>query len=151
MVEAEPSATVSSDNRDTLGKGRFRSAGRRVPHHLTTTKQRLSETMSQENMLSMFNPFECKSFDETDCYHRLLDLGAVRRQGQSRWVEASTTCKGELVTNVFSAVVTGGGSGIGSMIASAYVQNGAKVYIASRKEQQLKEASPIWFPLPNTR
>ncbi|KAI0643807.1 NAD-P-binding protein [Trametes meyenii] len=39
------------------------------------------------------------------------------------------------------AVVTGGGSGIGSMIASAYVQNGAKVYIASRKEKQLKEVS----------
>jgi NADP-dependent 3-hydroxy acid dehydrogenase YdfG len=36
-------------------------------------------------------------------------------------------------------VVTGGGSGIGTMIASAYVQNGAKVYIASRKEKQLKE------------
>ena len=27
------------------------------------------------------------------------------------------------------------------MIASAYVQNGAKVYIASRKEKQLKEVS----------
>ena len=39
-------------------------------------------------------------------------------------------------------MVTGGGSGIGSMIASAYVQNGAKVYIASRKEKQLKEVSP---------
>jgi len=39
------------------------------------------------------------------------------------------------------AVVTGGGSGIGTMIASAYVQNGAKVYIASRKEAQLKEVS----------
>lgn len=38
-----------------------------------------------------------------------------------------------------TAVVTGGGSGIGTMIASAYVQNGAKVYIASRKEKQLKE------------
>jgi NADP-dependent 3-hydroxy acid dehydrogenase YdfG len=37
------------------------------------------------------------------------------------------------------AVVTGGGSGIGTMIATAYVQNGAKVYIASRKEKQLKE------------
>jgi hypothetical protein len=37
------------------------------------------------------------------------------------------------------AVVTGGGSGIGTMIATAYVQNGAKVYVASRKEKQLKE------------
>jgi short-subunit dehydrogenase involved in D-alanine esterification of teichoic acids len=40
-------------------------------------------------------------------------------------------------------VVTGGGSGIGTMIASAYVQNGAKVYIASRKEEQLKEVGRV--------
>jgi short-subunit dehydrogenase involved in D-alanine esterification of teichoic acids len=40
-------------------------------------------------------------------------------------------------------VVTGGGSGIGTMMASAYVQNGAKVYIASRKEEQLKEVSRV--------
>jgi NAD(P)-dependent dehydrogenase (short-subunit alcohol dehydrogenase family) len=39
------------------------------------------------------------------------------------------------------ALVSGGGSGIGLMIASALVQNGAKVYIASRKEKQLKEVS----------
>jgi len=39
------------------------------------------------------------------------------------------------------ALVTGGGSGIGEMIATTLVQNGAKVYIASRKEKQLKEVS----------
>ncbi|KAG8888366.1 hypothetical protein FRB98_007761 [Tulasnella sp. 332] len=37
------------------------------------------------------------------------------------------------------ALITGGGSGLGTMMASALVQNGAKVYIASRKEKQLKE------------
>jgi NAD(P)-dependent dehydrogenase (short-subunit alcohol dehydrogenase family) len=35
--------------------------------------------------------------------------------------------------------VTGGGSGIGTMMAATLVQNGAKVYIASRKEKQLRE------------
>ncbi|KZT64106.1 putative NADPH-dependent beta-ketoacyl reductase [Daedalea quercina L-15889] len=41
------------------------------------------------------------------------------------------------------AVVTGGGSGIGAMITAAYVQNGAKVYIAARKEKQLKDVCDV--------
>jgi NAD(P)-dependent dehydrogenase (short-subunit alcohol dehydrogenase family) len=39
-----------------------------------------------------------------------------------------------------SAVVTGGGSGIGKAIAAALVQNGAKVAIASRNASRLKAA-----------
>ena len=39
------------------------------------------------------------------------------------------------------ALVTGGSSGVGKMIASGFAQNGAKVYIAARKEAQLKEAA----------
>ncbi|KAK7438466.1 hypothetical protein VKT23_018080 [Stygiomarasmius scandens] len=38
------------------------------------------------------------------------------------------------------ALVTGGSTGIGKMIASAFAQNGCKVYIASRKEDQLQQA-----------
>ena len=39
------------------------------------------------------------------------------------------------------AVITGGGSGLGEMMATALVKNGARVIIASRKEPQLKEVS----------
>ncbi|KAJ7290168.1 hypothetical protein C8J57DRAFT_1492902 [Mycena rebaudengoi] len=37
-------------------------------------------------------------------------------------------------------LVTGGSVGIGKMIAAGFAQNGATVYIAARKESQLKEA-----------
>ena len=39
------------------------------------------------------------------------------------------------------AVVTGGGSGIGTMIATGFVQAGVSVIIASRKEDSLKEVA----------
>ena len=36
-------------------------------------------------------------------------------------------------------LVTGGATGLGEMAASGFVQNGAKVFIASRKEAELKK------------
>lgn len=47
------------------------------------------------------------------------------------------------VKNLFSfenhvALVTGGATGIGEMAAQGFVQNGARVFIASRKESELK-------------
>jgi len=50
------------------------------------------------------------------------------------------------ISNLFNvkgkiALVSGGASGIGQMIATGLVANGAKVYIVSRKEKQLKEVS----------
>ncbi|RIB27952.1 putative NADPH-dependent beta-ketoacyl reductase [Gigaspora rosea] len=51
-----------------------------------------------------------------------------------------------LIKNLFSikgktALITGGGTGIGKMIAKAFVKNGVKVYIASRNKKILEETA----------
>ncbi|CAG8632894.1 21879_t:CDS:2 [Dentiscutata erythropus] len=51
-----------------------------------------------------------------------------------------------LITNLFSikdktALITGGATGIGKMIAKAFVKNGVKVYIASRNKKNLEETA----------
>ena len=38
-------------------------------------------------------------------------------------------------------LVTGGSRGIGEMIAEGFIANGAKVYITSRKENDIKETA----------
>jgi NADPH:quinone reductase-like Zn-dependent oxidoreductase len=40
-------------------------------------------------------------------------------------------------------LVTGGATGLGEMAAQAFIQNGAKVFIASRKEKELKTVCMI--------
>ncbi|CAG8690667.1 10885_t:CDS:2 [Funneliformis caledonium] len=51
-----------------------------------------------------------------------------------------------LAKNLFSlkgkvSLITGGGTGLGKMISKAFIMNGAKVYIASRKQRNLEEAA----------
>lgn len=43
-----------------------------------------------------------------------------------------------------TAVVTGGGTGIGLMITQALVANGAKVYITSRRDEVLKQTETLY-------
>jgi NAD(P)-dependent dehydrogenase (short-subunit alcohol dehydrogenase family) len=43
-----------------------------------------------------------------------------------------------------TALVTGGGTGIGLMITQALVANGAKVYITSRREEVLKKTDELY-------
>jgi hypothetical protein len=73
-------------------------------------------------------------------HRRFIDSVAVQCKGQDRYVVPRQYFRVTWLLAVVSpALITGGGSGIGKTIASALVQNGAKVYIAARKESQLKE------------
>ena len=47
-----------------------------------------------------------------------------------------------------TALVTGGGTGIGLMITQALVANGAKVYITSRREEVLNKTNEIYSTGP---
>lgn len=76
---------------------------------------------------------------------RLFSPILVQRPRENRYPFVpthSTVCRAD-APNHASALVTGGGTGLGKTIASALVQNGAKVYIAARKEAQLKEVRSV--------
>lgn len=64
-------------------------------------------------------------------------------------MSAATSASVLSLDKVFSlkgkvALVTGGGTGIGLMIASTLAANGAKVYIASRRSEVLQKVADDW-------
>lgn len=49
-----------------------------------------------------------------------------------------------------TAVVTGGGTGIGLMITQALVANGAKVYITGRRQEKLEQCAKLYGSGPGS-
>lgn len=69
-------------------------------------------------------------------------IATVRRtMSNNPSVRSNDELRASTLFNVsdYSAVVTGGGSGIGLMITQALVSNGAKVYITGRREEALQK------------
>jgi len=75
-----------------------------------------------------------------------LDERKKRREKLERQIPTMTSTASLSVSNLFDfrnhvVLVTGGATGLGEMAAQAFVQNGARVFIASRKESELKKTS----------
>jgi NADPH:quinone reductase-like Zn-dependent oxidoreductase len=68
----------------------------------------------------------------------------IRNMGNGK--ASNDELKGSKLFDVshITALVTGGGTGIGLMITQALVANGAKVYITSRRDEVLKKTDELY-------
>lgn len=82
-------------------------------------------------------PFSCtKQFIPRTSYQIVRNMGKASNED----------LKGSKLFDVshVTALVTGGGTGIGLMITQALVANGAKVYITSRRDEVLKKSGELY-------
>jgi NADPH:quinone reductase-like Zn-dependent oxidoreductase len=68
----------------------------------------------------------------------------VRNMGNGKASNEQLTSSKLFDVSHITALVTGGGTGIGLMITQALVANGAKVYITSRRDEVLKKTDELY-------
>lgn len=77
-------------------------------------------------------------------------LPTIHRATMASSAHSDLTCNALFDVSHVTAVVTGGGTGIGLMISQALVQNGAKVFITGRREDVLNKTVELYNDGPGS-
>ncbi len=142
MLEA---GTASRDDIDTAMKG-----GCNFPMGPLALLDLVGLDTSLSILDALYDEFRDPNYAAMPLLRRMVTAGQLGRKSRPRLLrlrqEVVDGCSPWLQLDLFDisgkkAVVTGGGSGIGTMIARGFVEAGVSVIIASRKEDSLKEVA----------
>ena len=98
-------------------------------------------------MLGLFSrsiPVATSAFKQQSKFIPRTSYQIVRNMGNGKATNEQLTSSKLFDVSHITALVTGGGTGIGLMITQALVANGAKVYITSRRDEVLKKADELY-------